>query len=97
MFATAPCVPPQVEDVITSYFRGFHTASPRAIVPFLKEAIDVINCRGSFPQNRLPVWRDFCAQSRLSDQFLTLDCAPEVCAIVKEPDAGLQRFGAAHM
>lgn len=82
--------------MLTSYWTNFAAvgSAPGSIMPFLKEALDQINCNSAAPERRHPAWARYCAggnatdaaapqQPRLGKQFARLDCAAEVCAILK--------------
>ena len=42
-----------------------------------------MNCHSAMPERNTQAWRDYCAQPRLAKQFLAVECAAEICAVLK--------------
>ncbi|PSC75746.1 hard-surface induced 5 [Micractinium conductrix] len=79
-----------IEDLLTSYWSNpvMKADDPGAVIPFLKEAIDaVVGCRTASPAEHSSKWVAWCrgngTMPQLAKQFLSLDCAAEICAIQK--------------
>lgn len=81
----------QIEDLLTTYFVAYETigAAPSAIVPFLTEAMSALHCRTAATVGEIHnPWKAYCQRNSTIPQlvkreFLSIDCASEICAIMK--------------
>lgn len=80
-----------IEDLLTTYFVAYETigAAPSAIVPFLTEAMSALHCRTAATVGEIHnPWKAYCQRNSTIPQlvkreFLSIDCASEICAIMK--------------
>lgn len=82
--------PLQIEDLLTSYWRQHEAVAhaPGAIMPYLKDAVDRMNCHTSMPEATAQRWVDYCAAPHIGKSFLAVDCAAEICAVLKHRSPG---------
>lgn len=80
----AACPPLQVEDLLTSYWEEYSNVKDKeGVIELIKTAIDEMNCHGVMPDRNSATFKKFCSEPRLGKSFLSLDCSPEICAMVK--------------
>ncbi|KAL4448222.1 hypothetical protein ABPG75_005441 [Micractinium tetrahymenae] len=80
-----------IEDLLTTYFHGYETlgAAPGSSMPFLTAALGALQCRTAATAGEVdPAWRAYCQQNStvpqlVKKEFLSIDCAAEICAIMK--------------
>jgi hypothetical protein len=82
-----------VEDLLTSYWERYNTTgwAEGAFIPFIKDAIDAMNCHGAMPELTASRWQEHCKQPLLGKQFLAVGCGVKICAVLKHrtpPPAG---------